>query len=149
MITSDSTRSKLLELVAELRSQKAQIEKQFHDQLEAVDQNLHAVERTLSLLLGDTQVHQDSNQLSLELAGIPEIAQARTQPEALKIIARQHKGIINVTNSADVLIRAGRAKGKRRNLIASLHTHLKGSEEWEWVSPGNFRLKSVTLEATR
>ena len=141
MIMSDATRSKLLELIAELRSEKSRLERRLRDEIEKIDRDLKAVQRTLDLLTGTNEVEQASSQLKLSMMDVSIIANTRTQPEALKALAEQNQGIVNVTKAADFLIRAGRATGKRRNLVSSLYTSLRNDDEWEWASPGNFRLK--------
>ncbi len=140
---SDTTRSKLLHLVAELRSEKARVEKQFNAEIEKIDNDLQAVQRTIDLLSdgGTDIVEQSKSQLVFDLAILPLISDAKSQYEALKIIGRQNlDGMVNMTKAADMLIRAGRAKGKRRNLVITIYNYFKNSDEWVWVSPGNFRL---------
>lgn len=140
MVLSESTRSKLLELVADLRSQKAIIEKRFRNEIEQIDRDLQAVQRTLDLMSG-TDVTK--SQLQLSMIDISLIVNAQNQKEALKVIAKQNQGVVNLTKAADLLIRAGRAKGKRRNLISTLWGFVHDSDEWEKASKGNYHLKEA------
>ena len=71
---------------------------------------------------------------------LPMIAEAKSHIEALKIMGRQNQGnIVNMTKAADTMIRSGRAKGKRRNLVITIYNHFRENDEWKWVSPGNFK----------
>jgi hypothetical protein len=141
-VTPDTTRSNLLELIAELRLEKSKLEKQYQDDLEKINHNLQAVQQTLGLLSGETfQQNQTSPQIDFDLVAI---AKAKSHRDAIKLMAEQNNGIVNVTKAGDVLIRAGRANSKRRNLISGIHHILTHNNEWEKVSPGNFRLKTMS-----
>lgn len=140
-MTTDLARNSLLDLITQLRSQKLTVQKQFQTQIEQIEKDLEAVERTLNLLYG-TGTANDTSQLKfIDSNEVNAISDARSHMEALKIIATINNSKVNVTRSADILIRAGRTKSKRRNLIASLYGMLKNSDEWEWLSPGTFILK--------
>lgn len=137
MVVSDSTKSKLLDLVADLRSGKVRLEKQMHE----LDEKIAAVQTTLQLLVG-SDLDKSTSQLEMAMVSDSELATTRSLPEALKLMASRNEGQVRPTRAADLLIRAGRSRGKRRNLIASLYAHMKNSDDWEWESPGVFRLKS-------
>lgn len=139
---TDATRSKLLELIGELRSEKANLEKKYQAELEKINNNILSVQRTLELLSGEiVSKGKPAPQLRFDMV---DIAKAKSQIEAVKIMARQSNGVVNITQAADTLIRAGRSTGKRRNLVSGLHNILSNSDEWEWVSPGNFKLKNIS-----
>ncbi len=137
MTTSDMVKNKLLDLVSQLRSQKMAL----HKQLELIDGDLGALERTLNLLYGNELPNKtdDTTQLKF-IDDVNSISNARNQMEAIKIIACQNNWMVNATKVSDILIRAGKAKGKRRNLVATIYSMLSNSDEWEKVSPGTFRL---------
>jgi len=69
--------------------------------------------------------------------------QGLKQYEALRRIAEENEGhIVNASEARDILIAAGLVHGKPRNAGSHLYNLLKDSEEFEKVSPGNFRLRS-------
>jgi hypothetical protein len=143
---SDATRGHLRELIAELRAEKSKLEIKYQDELEKINHNLQAVQRTLGLLSGETfEQNRTSTQAEFDLVSI---AKAKSHREAIKLMAEQNNGIINVTKAGETLIRAGRANSKRRNLISGIHHILTHSEEWEKVSPGNFKLKTVSDQSS-
>ena len=138
MTSADPGVRAVLELLAQLRSEREQLKKRMREELAALEDKINAVETTLALLTrapaapGAPKPHVTA----ADLAG------SRSQMDALKRIAGLGDGMVNASEAARLLLEAGMAKGKLRNVVAHIYKLLKGSDEWEWVSPGNFRLRS-------
>ena len=74
---------------------------------------------------------------------------ARNLDERLKIIAESEtSGIIRVTNAVDLILRSGVSKASRRSLSSSMYKTLNSSDDWEWLSPGEFRLLHPAIQGT-
>ena len=63
-----------------------------------------------------------------------------TQPDALIAIAKHHGGEIRATEARDIIVATRLAKGKPENVIGHIHHMLAGSERFERLGPGHYRL---------
>jgi hypothetical protein len=60
--------------------------------------------------------------------------------KALIRIARENNGIVKTTEARDILLQAGVASGKPRNVNSHIHTLLSRSDQFERIEPGVYRL---------
>ena len=74
---------------------------------------------------------------------------ARNLEERLRIIAEcDQSGIIRVIDAVDLILRSGVSKASRRSLSSSMYKTLNASDDWEWLSPGEFRLRHPAVQRT-
>ena len=109
------------------------------DEAKEVNQDIAAVERTLSILGEATNDRDDTIRPS-------DIAHCKTQRAALYEIARLNEGIVRATEAGDLIIAAGLTDAKRASVIATTHRFMSHSNDWEWTEPGTFRLKTFMAE---
>lgn len=69
-----------------------------------------------------------------------DLADCRTQREALYRIARRNNGLVRVKDAGDLIADAGLSSAKKSSLVATLHNYLSGNQDWEWQEPGLFSL---------
>ena len=138
MTSQNGFRSHMLGLIADQRARKASVQASIQKQLDECDANIAALETALA-------IHDESNHITPEqhkIAISPRRlrANAKTQSEALKYIARYSDGTVSYNDARDLLIAAKMTHGKARNVASHIHKIMADSDEWEKVSPGVFRL---------
>jgi len=131
MKSTNPVLNELLNLAAKLRAKRPQIE----NRLAELDAKLKAIETTLQLYadekkLGSVRRHRLSGD---DFKGL-------TQLEALKKIAEMSGGLVNASDAKRFFITAGLSKGNPKNLAPHIYGMLKNSPDFEWASPGTFRL---------
>ena len=110
-------------------------------ELDVAEANLATWEKAIVLYEADPPALSDDT--PLEITAL-DIKHCETQPEALRTYAKLNDGLVNVTKAGDLIIQAGLSKGKRASVHSTLHNFMtRRNDEWEWVEPGLFRLKSV------
>jgi hypothetical protein len=73
---------------------------------------------------------------------VSDIKDCETQREALYIIARMNDGSLHLNSAAGLIVAAGLSKATPRSVSGNLHTYLSNNNDFDWVGPSQFRLKS-------
>ena len=73
-------------------------------------------------------------------ATVADILECGTQPECLYVIAGKNKGFLDVNSAADLIIAAGKSKGRRSTVISTAHHFMSESADWQKVAPSKFKL---------
>ena len=81
-----------------------------------------------------------SDALVCGIATVDDILDCETQRECLYVIARKNDSSLDLNPAADLVIAAGKSQGMRSTVVSTLHHFMSHSDDWEWVSPSNFRL---------
>lgn len=135
----NGTRGHLLEILGKHKSKRKDLLATIQKQLDEIEGNIKAIERTLRLIeqptVGASKIHKF-------IVSPDEVrANTKTQMQALKYIARHSDGTVHYSEATDILVAAGMTHGKRRNIAAHLYNLMRNHpEEWEWISPGRFKL---------
>jgi hypothetical protein len=138
-MSANGTRSHLLEILGNHKSKKKALLATIQKQLDEIEENIKAIERTLRLIeqstVGTSKIHKF-------IVSPDEVrANTKTQMKALKYIARHSDGTVHYSEATDILIGAGMTHGKRRNVAAHLYNLMHNHpEDWEWIAPGRFKL---------
>lgn len=123
--------NELLNLAAKLRAKRPQIEKR----LAELDAKLRAIETTLQLYADEKKLGSiQRQQISTDDLG------AMTQLGALKAIAEANGGLVNASEAKRLFIAARLSTSKPKNLGPHIYNILKNSPDFEWESPGTFKL---------
>lgn len=67
----------------------------------------------------------------------------------VRIAQESSDGLIKTTEARDILMRAGIASGKPRNVNSHIHTLLSRSDQFEWVEAGVYRLIQPTAPSAQ
>ena len=131
MKTTNPVVNELLNLAAKLRAKRPQLEKR----LAELDAKLKAVETTLQLYADEKKLGSVQRQKIS-----PDDLRGLTQLGALKKIAEMNGGLVNASEAKRFFLTAGLSKSKGKNLAPHIYNILKNSPDFEWESPGTFRL---------
>lgn len=168
MTSQPVTHGAIMELLQRLREEEGALEREYQDRLADLRRKIQAVETTLELLNpSETEeapsIHREPvappSESTESSRAVPSFARPRpfavrrttqnewaqklrglTQEEALRRIALENGGIIRSQDGKRILIEAGLAKGKPKNLTGSVYRKLAESGRYRWVSAGTFRL---------
>lgn len=143
MVTTNPVVNELRNLISQLRSQRAIIEKEFQERLTAIEQKIADVETTLALY------SEGRNIAALPLGGVKarDIA-GKNHIEALITIAKGNNSMVKVTEATRLFMEARLSKMNRRSLSSHIHHKLSESDLFEYVSPGTFRLLAPEAEGS-
>jgi hypothetical protein len=131
-----SSSSELLDLLSTLRARRQGLASELDD----VDGDISAVERTLALTRGEelepsTEVTHGTNGSYDGLAG-------KSQLEAIVTLATRNNGFVRVSEAKRMLIETRLTKvGSARKAYSVATSNLVRSKRFEWVAPGTYRLK--------
>ena len=123
--------NELLNLAAKLRAKRPQLEKR----LSELDARIKAIETTVQLYAEEKKLGSVQRQ-RISADDLKD----KTQLEALKRIAELNGGLVNASEAKRLFMTAGLSKSKGRNLAPHIYSILKNSPDFEWESPGTFRL---------
>jgi len=137
VVSQNGFRGFLLDLLAKQQAKKAEVVASIQTEIAQMDEKISAIQTTLRL-------YEESNEAvsatSESLVSISKLrVNANTQKEALAYIANQSNGVVHYGDARNLLIAAGLAKGKSRNVASHLYRMMQESGEWEWFAPGTFR----------
>jgi hypothetical protein len=122
----------LSNLIVKLRHERDDIEKQ----LNQLDEEIRAVETTISLYRKAGKIHEPEAYKSI----VPEL-QGRTHIDALRHIASRSGGRLKVTDAKRLMSEAGLIRNPK-NALSMLYTIISRSGEFERIAPGEYRLIS-------
>ena len=89
------------------------------------------------------EVREDQHKPNSPICGgatVDDIVDCKTQRECLYVIARKNDSSLDLNPAADLVIAAGKSQGMRSTVVSTLHHFMTNSDDWEWVSPSQFRL---------
>ena len=122
-------------LIAQLTEEASVLEKQ----LERVRYTLEAAQHIRDVFSREERTIDPS---FVEISP-DEVRACASQREVLHLYARTHGGVVHVGRVARMIFDSGISKGKYSSIRSTIHNKMtKLSDEWEWVEPGIFRLKS-------
>lgn len=137
MVSQNGNRGFLLDLLAKQEAKKAEIEATIQREIAEIDEKIAAIQTTLRLY---DEYNENLSAAYASPISISKLrANANTQKEALEYIAMQSNGVVHYGDAKNLLISAGMAKGKGRNIASHLYRMMQQSDEWEKVAPGRFR----------
>ena len=137
-MTTTAATDSLIDLLA----QKTHIRDVLEKDIAAVNEEIDAIERVLSLIAppepDDGPIHGTTKPDDIRDAG--------THMAAAVIMAKMNRGKIRVTPAAKLIIAADLSDGKVSSVAATLHNRMTGSDDWEYTSPGTFRWKQYKTD---
>ena len=74
---------------------------------------------------------------------LTDIADCPSQRQAMYVIAEKNDGLLELNRAAELVMAAGMSKSNVRTVSASLHNYLSNNDDFEWIAPSRFRLKSA------
>jgi hypothetical protein len=109
-------------------------------ELDGLDQDIAAVERTLALTRGE-DADQPVNGLPAASAAYHDLA-GKSQLEAIVLLAQRNGGFVRVSEAKRMLIETRLTRvGSARKAYSVATSNLVRSKRFEWVAPGTYRLK--------
>ncbi len=99
------------------------------------------IAEALQIAEGDTKEGEPDG-LHCGKARVTDIENCGTQRQALYIIARINGGHLDLNPASELIVAARLSKATPRSVGGNLHTYLSNSEDFEWIGPSQFRLKS-------
>ena len=123
-------------LIAKLSSEYNALE----ERIGAIKHTLEAAQHVLAVLSKEER----SIDPSLATISLVEVRACKTQREVLYLYAKANGGFVHVGKVSHMIHDSGMSKGKYSSIRSTLHNMMtKQANEWEWVEPGIFRLKSA------
>ena len=74
---------------------------------------------------------------------VEDIMHCRTQREILREWALRNSGYSRLSDVASLVVEAGKARGKRSSVRATLNNYCRDSDDWVYSYPGVYRLKET------
>ena len=143
-----SALNELLSLVTGLREQETQLRAQFEGRLAELAGQIAAVQTTIDLLTQSQPANEirqldavgptPANGWAKKLAGL-------TQAGALRVIARENDGILEMREARRIFVMYGLSKGDPKYVGGHIYHILEGLPEFEHMGKGTgkFRLKGI------
>ena len=89
--------------------------------------------------LGDSNVEEE---IVCGRATISDLDGCPSQRKAMYVIGEINDGIIELNDAAALVVAAGMSKTGVRTVSATLHNFMSNHDDFEWIGPSQFRLKS-------
>lgn len=150
--SSSSTLNALVDLLAKLKAEEAELRERFEGRIAALVAQIAAVQTTISLLDAE-HTTTPSARAGEPAKALPTMADwarlvdGSTHAEALRVIAMRNDGIVRVRDARRIFIGTRLAKGNPKYVSPHIHHMLRESPEFEYVKPGEFRLRQMPLHA--
>ena len=109
-------------------------------EIHEVGVSLNGVEAGHGSLPEAHEEEEESDVLVCGNATVDDIVNCKTQRECLYVIASKNDSNLDLNPAADLVIAAGKSQGMRSTVVSTLHHFMSNSDDWEWVSPSQFRL---------
>lgn len=151
--SSSSTLNALVDLLAKLKAEEAELRERFEGRIAALVGQIAAVQTTISLLDAEHTTTGPAARVGsparamLTMADWARLVDGSTHAEALRIIAMSNDGIVRVRDARRIFIGTRLAKGNPKYVSPHIHHMLRESPEFEYVKPGEFRLRQMPLHA--
>ena len=91
----------------------------------------------------DSNEHDPNEDVKCGRATVADIADCPSQRQAMYVIAEKNDGTLKLNRAAELVMAAGMSKSNVRTVSASLHNYLSNNDDFDWIGPSEFRLKSA------
>ena len=89
--------------------------------------------------LGDSDI---KDEIMCGEATVSDLDGCPSQRRAMYIIGEINNGIIELNDAASLVVAAGMSRTGVRTVSATLHNYMSNHDDFEWIGPSRFRLKS-------